>query len=134
MARSVGNRLPPSLVKAIDETHYVKVRAGADSDHRFIAIWPVVVDGRVFARSWNQARGGWYRTSLADPIGTLQVGTREVRVRVRRVRGERLRDAIERAYAEKYVTPASLKWVRGFRAARRRDTTIEFLRATRKRI
>jgi hypothetical protein len=42
------------------------------------------------------------------------------------VRGERLRDAVEQAYADKYVTPASRKYVRGFRTARRRETTIEF--------
>lgn len=35
--------------------------------------------------------------------------------------------AIERPYAEKYPTPASQKYVRGFRSARRRRATIEFL-------
>ena len=36
---------------------------------------------------------------------------------------------VERAYAEKYATPGSLKYVRGFHTRRRRDTTIEFIRA-----
>ena len=55
----------------------------------------VVVDGRVFARSWTSRPDGWYRTFLDDPLGTLQVGEREVRVRARRVTGERLLDQIE---------------------------------------
>jgi hypothetical protein len=38
-----------------------------------------------------------------------------------------VRDAVERAYAEKYPTPGSTKYVRGFRTRRRRDTTIEFV-------
>jgi hypothetical protein len=50
-----------------------------------------------------------------------------VRIRAVRARGERIRDAIERAYAEKYRTPASLQYVRGFRTKRRRETTIEFV-------
>ena len=66
-------------------------------------------------------------TFLDDPRGTIQVGDREVRVRAVRVRGERIRDAVERAYEEKYATPASRKFVRGFRTKRRRDTTVEFL-------
>lgn len=103
------------------------VRAGARSDHRFVGVWPVVVDGRVFARSWKQSRGGWYRSLLEDPLGVIQVGARVIRVRVVPARSERIRDAVELAYAEKYATPGSRKYVRGFRTARRRDTTLEFV-------
>ncbi len=115
------------VVKAIDESKILGIRAGARSDHRFIGIWPVVVDGRVFARSWTLKPGGWYRTFLDDPLGTLQVGEREIRIRAIRARSERLRDAVERAYAEKFPTPGSMKYVRGFRTQRRRETTIEFV-------
>jgi hypothetical protein len=122
-----SRRLSPSLVAAIDESKILGVRAGDRSDHRFIGIWAVVVNGRVFARSWTQTPEGWYRTFLEDPLGTIQVGQRNVRIRAIRVRGERLRDAVEREYARKYPTPGSAKYVRGFRTARRRDTTVEFL-------
>jgi hypothetical protein len=103
------------------------VRAGASPDHRFTGVWPVVVDGRVFARSWTLKAGGWYRTFLEDPLGTIQVGDREVRVRAVRVRSERLRDAVEQVYAKKYATPGSQKYVKGFRTKRRREATIEFV-------
>jgi hypothetical protein len=120
-------RLPPAIVAAIDQSKILGVRAGARSDHRFTGVWPVVVDGRVFARSWTRKPDGWYRTFLTDPLGTLQVGTRNVRVRAVRARGSRINAAIERAYAVRYSTPASRKYVRGFRAASRRQTTIEFV-------
>ena len=57
-----------------------------------IGIWAVVVDGRVFARSWKQSAGGWCRTFLDDPLGVLEVGGRRVRIRAVRARGERIRD------------------------------------------
>ena len=120
-------RFTRPVLTAIDASKILGIRAGARTDHRFIGIWPVVVGGRVFARSWTQKPDGWYRTLQADPVGTIQVGEREIRIRARRVRSERLRDAVERAYAIKYPTPGSLKYVRGFRTPRRRDTTIEFL-------
>ena len=103
------------------------IRAGRRTDHRFTGVWPVVVDGRVFARSWTLKAGGWYRTFLEDPAGTIQVGERQVKVRAVQVRSERVRDAVEEAYAKKYATPASQKYVRGFRRARRRGATIEFV-------
>ena len=124
-----ARRFARGIVAAIDAGRILGVRAGRGADHRFIGIWAVVVDGRVFARSWKQARGGWYRTFLDDSLGTIRVGDREIRVRARPARSARIRDDVERAYAEKYPTPGSRKYVRGFRTTRRRDTTLEFLPA-----
>jgi hypothetical protein len=123
----MSRRFSRTVVTAIDTSKILGIRAGARSVHRFIGIWPVVVDGRVFARSWKQAAGGWYRTLLDDPLGAIQVGERQIRVRAMRVRSGRIRDAVERAYAAKYPTPGSAKYVRGFRTARRRETTVEFV-------
>lgn len=124
---SGARRLPRSIVAAIDASKILGIRAGARSGHRFIGIWAVVVAGRVFARSWTVKPGGWYQSFQKDPLGTLQVGERRVRIRARPVRSVPIQHAIEKAYAEKYPTPGSLKYVRGFRTARRRRTTTEFL-------
>ena len=78
-------------------------------------------------RSWSDKPHGWYRAFLDEPLGALQAGTRTVRIRARKVRGERLLDAIDEAYAAKYVTPSGRKYVRGFRLPRRRATTLELL-------
>jgi hypothetical protein len=120
-------RFPRTVVNAIDEASILGVKAGARSEHRFIGVWPVVVDGRVYARSWTMKADGWYHAFLGDPLGAIQVGDRVVRVRAVRARGERVRDKVEEAYAAKYDTKASQQYVRGFRSARRRETTIEFV-------
>jgi hypothetical protein len=120
-------RFSASIVAAIDASKILGIRAGARSDHRFIGVWVVVVEGRVFARSWTLKPTGWYHTFLDDPLGTIQVGERKIAVRAVPARGERIRDAVEAAYAKKYSTPASRKYVRGFRTARRREATMEFV-------
>ena len=120
-------RFPRSIASAIDESGILGIRAGDRSDHRFIGIWPIVVGGRVFGRSWTLKSHGWYRTFLEDPRGAIRIGTRTIRVRALPVRSERLRDAIEQGYAEKYSTPGSRKYVTGFRAKRRREATIELV-------
>ena len=81
----------------------------------------------MFVRSWTLKPDGWYRTFLEDPRGTISIGNRNVRIRAVRVRSARLRDAVEEAYAAKYPTPGSRKFVVGFRTARRREATIEFV-------
>lgn len=120
-------RFPKSIVAAIDASKILGVRAGARSAHRFIGIWVVVVDGRVFARSWSLRPDGWFHALRNDPLGVIQVGDRAIRVRASIVRSQRIRVAVEDAYALKYATPGSKKFVRGFRTARRRDSTTEFL-------
>jgi hypothetical protein len=124
-----AGRFGPRVAAAIDAVRYFGIRAGR-RPHRFIAIWAVVVDGRVFVRSWDGKPGGWYHTLLEDPRGVLQAGERLVRVRARRVRGDRLLDAIDVAYAAKYHTPGSLKYVRGFARPPRRERTIELVPPT----
>lgn len=120
-----AKRFSRRLVDAIDAASILGVRAG--HEHRFIGVWPVVVGGRVFARSWSGSRDGWFHAFAAEPIGAIQVGDREVRVRGVKVRGQRVLDKMEEAYAAKYTTKASRKWVRGFKTARRRDSSIEFV-------
>jgi hypothetical protein len=92
-------------------------------------VWAVVVNERVFVRSWNDKPRGWHRAFADEPRGAIRLGTRELRVRARAVRAERMIEAIDRASAEKYRTPASRRYVRGFRLTRRRRTTTELLPA-----
>jgi len=125
-ARAATRGFSKPVLASLAAAKILGVRAG--TEHRFTGVWVVVVDGRVFVRSWNDKPTGWYRAFLAEPAGAIQApGGREIPVRARRVRGERLLDSIDAAYAGKYHTPASLKWVRGFRTERRRATTLEFI-------
>jgi hypothetical protein len=126
---AAARRLPRAVVDAIDAAKILGVRAGARSTHRFVGVWPVVIGGRVYARSWSLRPDGWYHTFVADPLGAIQVGRRTIRVRAMPVRSERTRDAVERAYAQKYPTPGSRTYVRGFKTKRRRAATIEFVPA-----
>jgi len=119
-------RFPPKIVAALHEGKYLGIRAGT-APHRFIGIWVVVAEGRVFVRSWSIKPSSWYRTFLEDPRGTIQVGDRQIAVRAVQTRSERLKTAVDRAYGEKYNTPASFKYVRGFGRGRRRDTTTELV-------
>jgi hypothetical protein len=116
-------RFPKRLVEALDAAKIVGVRSG--DAHKHTGVWPVVVEGRVFVRSWNDKPTGWYRAFVEEPRGSITVGAEEVAVRARGVRSERLRRAVSEAYAAKYDTKASQKWVRGFRAPRRQATTLE---------
>ena len=92
-----------------------------------IAVWVVVVDGRVLVRSWNDKPTGWYRAFLAEPTGVVLVGKTEVAVRAKPVKSAKLLDAMESAYAGKYDTKANATYVEGFKTAQRRACSLELV-------
>ena len=113
------------IVEALRKAKILGVRAGAE--HRYTGVWVVVVDDRVFARSWSDKPTGWFRAFKKEPVGTLQVGEREIAVQGKVVRGARVLDAVTAAFAEKYNTKGSQKWVEGFAEPERVVNTIEFV-------
>jgi hypothetical protein len=122
---TAARRFSEPELEELARAKIVGVRAGAE--HRYTGVWVVVVEGRVFVRTWNDKPTGWYRAFQAQPLGSIQFAGWEVAVRARQLRGERLRDAVTRAYAGKYDTKASEKWVRGFAEPSRAATTLELL-------
>jgi hypothetical protein len=115
------------VLRALRDAKILGVRSG--SEHRYTGVWVVVIDDRVFVRSWNDKPTGWYRAFRAEPQGTIQVGDREIEIRTRTTRSERLKEAVTAAYAEKYNTKASHKWVQGFAEPQRMLTTLELVPA-----
>jgi hypothetical protein len=114
------------VVDANRDDKMLAIRAGTEP-HRFIGIWAVVVERRVFVRSWSLKPRSWYRTFLEEPLGTINVDGKEINVRAIRTRSERLKDAIDRAYLEKYTTPGSIKYARDLGRAKSRATTTELI-------
>jgi hypothetical protein len=119
-------RFPDDVLTAIRDGKILGIRAGTQP-HRFIGIWAVVVEGRVFVRSWSLKPRSWYRTFLVEPHGAIQVAGREISVRAVHTRSERLKAAVDQAYLEKYKTPGSIKYARDLGAEPSRSTTTELV-------
>jgi hypothetical protein len=119
-------RFPDDILAAIRDGKILGLRAGTQP-HRFIGIWAVVVEGRVFVRSWSLKPRSWYRTFLEEPRGTINVAGREIAVRAVRTRSERLKEAIDRAYLEKYHTKGSIQYARDLGGEKSRATTTELV-------
>jgi hypothetical protein len=127
MATKPKNRFPDDVLAIIHKEKILGIRAGRESIHRVIGIWMVVVEGRVFVRSWSLKPRSWWRVFLEDPYGSMFVGEREIPVRARQTRSERLKDLVSAAYREKYNTPGSIQYVKEMSRKRSRETTTELV-------
>ena len=124
---SKESKLNKAAIETLRAAKIIGVRAG--SEHRYTGVWVVVVEGRVFARSWSDKPTGWFQAFKSEPKGAIQVGELEISVRGKPLRSARLRDAVTEAFAEKYNTKGSRKWVEGFAEDHRLLTTMEFVAA-----
>jgi len=122
---TTSRRFSKTVLETLDKAKILGVRAG--TEHRYTGVWVVVVENRAFLRSWNDKPTGWFRAFRDNPRGTIRVGEREIPVRGRLTTSERLQESVTAAYAEKYNTKGSQKWVRGFAEKHRMDTTLELL-------
>jgi len=123
----VKNRFPDDLLIIIRKDKILGIRAGRESSHKVIGVWAVVVERRVFVRSWSMKPRSWWRTFLEDPFGSVFIGDTEIAVKAVQTRSERLKDLVSQAYKEKYNTPGSVQFVKDMSRRKSRDTTTELV-------
>ena len=119
----------PDIIKHIDDDRIIGIRSGTRSTHRVIGIWAVVVNGRVFVRSYRLKPGGWWGTLVKDPSGEIFVSRRKrgIKIRALPVKSEKMKEAVSAAYKEKYDTPGSVGYVAEMSRPPSRDATVELV-------
>lgn len=122
---SKSDRFADDVIEALRKAKILGVRAG--DEHRYTGVWCVVVEGRLFVRSWNDKPTGWLRAFRREPAGAVQVAGLELPVRAKLTRSARLREAVTAAFGQKYDTKASRKWVEGFAEPARELATVELV-------
>jgi hypothetical protein len=121
------NRFTDDILATIHKEKILGIRAGKETTHRVIGIWAVVVEGRVFVRSWSMKPRSWWRTFLEDPYGSIFIAEKEIPIRAVQTRSERLKDLVSAAYKEKYNTPGSIQYVKDLSRKKSRETTTELV-------
>ncbi|MGH1517117.1 DUF2255 family protein [Chryseobacterium sp. JK1] len=111
----------------IQNNTIIGIKAGNERQE-FLEIWMVVIQNRIFARSWGLAERSWYNVFLENPEGKIQCG--ENRYSIQAIVPEdiaELTEEINQAYLKKYNsdhnTPYSKEIIREKHIAR----TIEFV-------
>lgn len=87
-------------IDLVHKTNLPKIRVG---DHRFINIWIVVVENRMFCRQYEFSSESWYHAFLKNETGAIKCGSLEFEVRGQIPEDlDEINIKINRAYIEKY--------------------------------
>ncbi|WP_210489778.1 DUF2255 family protein [Rufibacter aurantiacus] len=101
------------------------VKGGKDG-HRFLDIWMVEVNGRVFARSWSKSNRSWFTAFKEEGIGQLKFGDKIIPVNGKPLTDSQTNSLIDQAYKEKYTQAHNLVYVNGITQPEYHEYTMEF--------
>ncbi len=66
---SSGKHFSASRLAALAKARTLGVRSGRE--HRYTGVWVVIVEDRVFVRSWDNSPTGWYKALRTQPAGSI---------------------------------------------------------------
>ncbi len=116
-----------SAIEYINNNNLIGIKAG-HSRPDFLNIWMVVVEDRIFARSWGFAEKSWYNTFSKDPQGQIKCGDDIFPVTATIPDDiESITEKINLAYLSKYNKGHNIKYARGIIKEEHVQKTMEFI-------
>jgi hypothetical protein len=102
------------------------IKAGTRRE-TFLDIWMVIVDDRVFARSWGFGEKSWYNTFIIEPAGQIRCGDTIVNITAHLPEHDpELDERISNAYLAKYNHGESAFYAQGIIRPEHVTKTMEF--------
>lgn len=110
----------------IHTNNLIEIKAGNERT-TFLEIWMVVVENRIFARSWGLAEKSWYNTFLFNQLGQIKCGETIYNIKATIPSDlKELTNIINQAYIDKYNFGRNVEYVEGILQQKHIDKTMEF--------
>jgi hypothetical protein len=114
-------------IEYIKTNNLIGIKAGLDRPD-FLDIWMVVVDNRIFARSWGFAERSWYNTFMKNPEGQIKCGERIFHIQATIPKDNSdMTERINHAYLAKYNSDHNIKYAIGIIEDKHVEKTMEFI-------
>lgn len=111
----------------INSNNLIGIKAGFDRPN-FLNIWMVVVDNRIFARSWGFAEKSWYNSFLQNPSGQIKCGDNIFPIKAFvPVDNDLIAEKINQAYLAKYNSGHNIEYAKGIVRKEHINKTMEFI-------
>lgn len=115
-----------ATLDCIRSNNLIGIKAGTQRE-TFLDIWMVIVDNRVFARSWGFGEKSWYNTFIIEPAGQLRCGEMIVNITAHLPENDpELNARISQAYLDKYDSGENSVYAQGITRPEHVAKTMEF--------
>lgn len=115
-----------ALVECINKTEITKLRQG--DRYPMINMWMVVVEDRIFVRSWQGTKDGWYYKFLENEYGEIECGDVRYAVNGRTPNDlHKINNLINKQYISKYNEPKNATVAAQITEPERMKRTLELI-------
>ncbi len=122
-------RFPENFYEYHRNHTLIEIKGGTNRE-KFLEIWMVSVDGRVFARSWNKSERSWFTEIEKTGVGQIRYGDTIINIKGQKLpKNAELTRLINERYLEKYNQEENLFYAKGITQPEYEDFTMEFFYA-----
>ena len=119
-------RFPEDFYTYLQKNTLIEIKGGMERE-KYLKIWMVEVDHRVFARSWNKSKKSWFTEFIKTGVGQVKYGNNVIDVRgIKLPRESYIHKLINQKYLEKYNQEENLFYSKGITQPEYKDYTMEF--------
>ena len=117
---------PEDFYAYLKENTLIEIKGG-DQRKTFLKICMVVVNNRVFARSWNKSKKSWFTEFINVGFGQIRQGEKIINVMGKKVnKDDKIHILIDEAYLIKYSQNENLMYAKGISTPEFYNFTMEF--------
>jgi len=124
--KTLKMEFPDNFYSYLKNNTLIEIKGGIDRES-FLKIWMVIVDQRVFARSWNKSANSWFTEFIKTGCGYIKYGNEIIPVKgIKLHKSDETNNLIDKAYLKKYTQKENIPYAKGITQAEYADYTMEF--------
>ncbi len=121
---TIKNKFPDEFYEYLEKNTLVKIKGGTQRD-KFLKIWMVNVNGRIFARTWEKSKNGWFSILLEEGKGEVKYSDKVIKIEAKRNNNFEINKLIDQAYLKKYNQPQNIEYAKGITQREYTEFTVE---------
>ncbi|MBL1212871.1 MAG: DUF2255 family protein [Ignavibacteriae bacterium] len=118
------NKFPKDFYKYLEENTLVGIKGGKKRN-KYLEIWMVNVNGRIFARTWTRSKKSWFNSLLEEGIGEIKYSNKIIEVSASKNNEPEINMLIDKAYLQKYDQPNNVEYSEGITKKEYWEYTVE---------
>ena len=119
-------KFPVDFYEYLINNTLIEIKGGIERE-KFLQIWMVEVNNRVFARSWNKSEKSWFTEIERTGIGQIKYGNQIIQINGSRLSNEsNIHELINQRYLARYYQAENQFYSRGITKSEYKNYTMEF--------